>query len=297
MAKIRERFRDRVRDLPSTTQTLLIEKFSRNMVEEREGLLNSEIKARAWDQHARIIEIELNQVTQDPKTKVFAQPLVKGQVVFVNFIGLGQVLDEPHPAIIWDFNSTLGHVVVIPLSSKKKIGFDKSSIGVIKGLNPNPIHPPKESLVKIGQMTSVSRKSIKIVPDQTHAKVTPLSLSPLQLSKVEDMFRLHYLKEKLLRDVIFNVPQLIPIKLNAGDRTALYRPVTHVVIEDKLYYKCHDHVTMQCIDMIQLPVPLGVRKKLLRNLLSNTEVTWKPAEESIQQEIAKISQAAATSAV
>lgn len=295
MAEIWKKFRDRSRPLPDDIQYELLEKFAQQMVEKREGSLDPEIRTRLWDQHARMVETELMSIIRDPITQRFdTQSLKKGQIVHVSLIGLGEVLDDDHYVIVWDVQPNAGHVMVIPLTSKKRTTQEKFNIGLITGLT-----PPLESVVKVPQLTTISRKSIRIIYTQAqpgHPSI-PCQLSIQQLSKVEDLFREYMLKEPCLKLVIEKIPRLMPVTLTLNDRSALYRPVNYIVTSDKLFYKCHDFSTAQSISLAPIQIGTGNRNRLLQKLFSNNLVDQQQYDTEISSHIQTLAHAQVAASV
>lgn len=225
---------------------------------------------RVTEQHVRIIEVELNEVIQDPGTRVFDQPLHKGQVVHVKLIGLGNVLNEPHYAIVWDFEDAAGHLVIIPLTSQKRPN-DKNNIGIIEGITDRL--PAVASVVKIEQVTTVSRKAIHILKkDSTDSPPDriPVSLSPTQLLQVEDFFRTRYLKELNLMDVLVKkINNFVPLSIDRTHLSDLFRPVQYVIIGTDLYFRCSNYSCMVPIPLADVGyMKLRDRNSLVYNLCS-----------------------------
>ncbi|TVY06575.1 type II toxin-antitoxin system PemK/MazF family toxin [Paenibacillus cremeus] len=286
-----EKFRDQLKGLTNEQQLKLYEHFLRNLITEREAELPKELMLRAIEQHARIVDIELNVVPRNSETMVYEQPLQKGQVIHAKFIGLGEVLDAPHYAVIWDVNVKAGHVVVIPLSSKKRHGTDKRNIGVVEGISQRGL-VPTESLAKVDQMTTISRKAIHILTlegsdlDATEKKV-PVLLSDVQIQLVDDLFRTRYLNEPTLYDVIMrHIRLLVPVRIPESYLSYLSRPVSYILIGDKLYFKCGNNAEMKTIELVDLGfIKFKVRSDLIRSLLSDDAGIRTAAEESISGQL------------
>ncbi|KIV58374.1 hypothetical protein AM501_28560 [Aneurinibacillus migulanus] len=284
------KFKDNLQSLPKDVQDNLYDRFSNIILEEKLKKVSNDLKPKLIDQYYRIIDIETNKVVR-LDTGVFDQPLKKGQIIRVNFVGQGDVLNDWHFCIVWDVHLKAGHVVIIPLTSKKRDSFDKRNIGIIEGLNKRGAEV--ESLVKVNQIQSISRKSIHIMTKTSEGKTQPVVLSDSQLIAVEDLFRVHYLKEPLLFSVIKErIGVMVPKEMPTEHINALYRPVQFMISEDNLFYRCHDHADTKCIKLIDLSLLAGERKQILKALLSSNRQEKESAEAVIRNKLIAVEEAA-----
>jgi hypothetical protein len=90
-----------------------------SILKEKLAGLSEQVKGKALYQFARILDIEAAGSDYDSDKKEYKKVFIRFQVVLVNFIGPDRVIDESHPAIVWEAKQKNGHIVVIPLTSKK----------------------------------------------------------------------------------------------------------------------------------------------------------------------------------
>jgi hypothetical protein len=238
------------------------------------------IKSTIFSRFQRIIEVEKVVLLKNDKGQ-FEPLLKKGQLINVEFINQGSVLDENHPAIVWAADKKSEHIIVIPLTSKNGDGrFEKRNLGVINGYN------NLQSIVKINQPQSVSRKSVTLIKNKKNKNVV---LSDSQLIKFEDYFREYYLKEPNLRDIIQNkIGTMLPLEISEEDIIQSYRPVIYDVRGDELWYRFSNEDKMKKIDLVSLRITFTDRNKIIENIFSDdksvVESTFKDIQERMQLE-------------
>jgi hypothetical protein len=253
------------------------------------GLLD-EVKEKALFQFSRILDIEHKESDWDSTERIYKTAFARHQVVLVNFIGPDRVLDGTHPAIIWDASNKNGHVVVIPLTSKKRDEFSYFDIGFVEGLILDTREGPKKSIVLMNQIQSVSRKSVQLFMKEDGSG--PITLSSEQRIQIEDLFVRNYLGRKTtLRQVLQNIVKKIPDVDDMGWRADLDRTVIHIVFGQTIYYMLSDETWKQ-LRVLPLSVPLAKQKSLLRDVLLPDETIQGRAVKEIQRLVA-VAEAAA----
>jgi uncharacterized protein YifN (PemK superfamily) len=218
----------------------------------------------------RIVNIELRSLTQDMNTKEYKPVLTKGQVIDCDFVGQGSTLDKRHFAVIWAADRKSEHIIVIPLTSKDRSGKAAPfSLGVIDALNPPG--EEKDSIAKVNQPQSISRRSVHILTKKTdQGKRVPLCLDSIQLQKLNDIFRKYHLKEPLLRDVLdSSIGFRFPTTKLSVYRYLLNRPVQHVLVDDQLLCKAADDSNWTVIELVKIRgMNTTQRKGYLKGLFS-----------------------------
>ncbi|MEN1990799.1 hypothetical protein [Paenibacillus hubeiensis] len=267
------------RNLNSTKAQEIWEETGFKMVREKHSALGSKERIKTLHQFSQIVDTE---ASTPPVV-----PLVKGQVIHANLIGLGQVLNDPHFVIVWSYDQGYKNATVIPLSSNKRValssgkpGYDTNNqfnLGVIAGLNNT------ESLLKINQMTTITLKGIKhtFSGNQVH-------LSPDQLQHVEDIFREKYADYTLLYHLISKVHRKFPTNLLSEYEQYLYRPVMHFYDSntDILQFKTHEMsglISLQLKDIVKEVGGVGQHNRLLHNLVSKESAKRKSAYSQVSQ--------------
>lgn len=211
----------------------------------------------------RIITVE-NKTLRLNKNKQFLPMLIKGQLVNVEFISQGKVLDENHPAIVWAADKKCEHIIVIPLTSKDGEGrYEKRNLGKIKGYN------ELESIVKINQPHSVSRKSVAPIKQEVDGKLENVIISDNQLNLLDDFFREYHLKELSLRKVIEEkIGLMLPFNLSEEDIVQCNRPIIYDIQGNSLWYRFSNQQTMNKIELVKLKIRNAERKAMIESLFS-----------------------------
>jgi hypothetical protein len=134
---------------------------------------------------------------------LYVPPLTKGQMVFVNFAGIGSELDRGHFAIVWDdVSPRQDSIVIIPTKSEKPHykEYDHAfSIGQVDFFS-------KETWVQLRAITTISRKRITLTRFQPDSS-TPnreVYISDDQEKWIEDAMRVTFGKQMSLLDKILN---------------------------------------------------------------------------------------------
>lgn len=272
-------------------QVDMFEEISNQAIREKHKRLSSNpLKVKTLAQFARIVDIEIETGAR--------YPLQKGQVIFADLVGIGDVLDEPHFVIVWDCDTANGHVVVIPMTSNKfpPIALtpfvpsfqtrDKFNIGIIEGVKSSK--PNVESIVKISQIQSISWKSVHILKkkDPSTGADVEITLSPDQLRHVEDLFYWQYSKQPLLRDLLVNNLKMIPTNPPVEYETLLYRPVIAALGSSgsTLYFKANDDKHMRSLQLVSRISGVNFRdyKGLLNDICSKQQSTRLRAQTALQ---------------
>lgn len=262
--------------LNSTISQEIWEDTSFKMVKEKHSILPQKDRVKTLHQFSQIVDIEAA-----PPPVV---PLVKGQIIHANLIGLGSVLNDPHFVVVWDYDPGYKNVTVIPLSSNKKNalsgsrpGYDtnnKYNLGLIAGLNKS------ESVLKINQVTTITQKGI-----QYKFSGSEVHLSPDQLQHVEDMFREKYADYVLLSQLISNCHKF-PTNLLSEYEHYLYRPVMHVYDADTLLFKTHEMTSLYSLhlkDLVREIGGLSKHNRILKQLVSPDGAKRKVAYAQVTQ--------------
>ncbi|MCG7377360.1 type II toxin-antitoxin system PemK/MazF family toxin [Paenibacillus sp. ACRSA] len=148
----------------------------------------------------------------DPNTPtMFTPPIQKGQMIYVDFAGVGAELNNKHFAIVWDdVTDKQDKIVVIPVKSEKPKYRDypnSFSIGNVDFF-------PKETWVDVRELTSISRKRIcatQFESMQNANDFREVYLCSEQENRIEDAFRVYWGKQKSLLDrILENNKQRIP---------------------------------------------------------------------------------------
>jgi hypothetical protein len=231
-------------------------------------------------QFFRIVNTEKNNLQKDQSDN-FVPFLEKGQVIKVNFVGLGTVIDRSHYAVVWDAHPTNEHTVVIPLTSKVRAGKGYFEIGPIDGLE------AASHVIKSNQPQSISRKSIQIWTKKNEdGQNVVVTLEDWQLRKTEELFRISQLKEPTLVKVLNQFIGLkVPITPSIDYFENLYKPIHYFVLEDKLYYKVYQDAPIKIIETMNIGIRSGERKELLKKLFSEDASQRLIAESSIEDKI------------
>lgn len=135
----------------------------------------------------------------DHSTKIYTPVLNSGNkkyLIEVNFAGLGSEVNEKHYAIVWEQEPWRDHIVVIPTTSLKdttKIKPTLFNIGKVDFMT-------KETVVKLDQITTISRKKIKniIVKDYITGETGIAVLSNEQVMRIEEGLEILYFGAKTL---------------------------------------------------------------------------------------------------
>lgn len=290
---------NRLVGVPEDVQNKLAMQFLRELASSRETGLSEEMRIKVMDQYARLVEVELIDVptvkdkTTNADTGVYEQPLKKGQVVHVNLIGTGYVLNAPHYAIVWDCHPKAGTVGIIPLTSKKGTTPHKAEIGLIEGIEMKR-GVQVDSIVLIGQFTTVSRKAIQIQSKVTAVGSVPVTLSQDQMTKVKDMFRVRYMAIPTLYEVLDKkIDMKLPLSIEKTMLDDLYRPVEYVVIKDQLFVKCSDYSEMKVIEIRDIGrLKFPERRSFIQALLSMDDTVRIGAETAVNGKLQMLLQAA-----
>lgn len=237
----------------------------------------------------RIISIEQRTLAQNEK-KEFTPLLTRGQIIECDFVGQGSTLDNRHFAIVWSADRKSEHIVLIPLTSKNRDGIAAPfSLGVIDGLDAPGRE--KESIAKVNQPQSISRKSVHI-KKRADGSQEPVKLNESQMTKLIDIFRKYHLKEPHLNEVL---EKRIGFKLPTTPLSAyidlLHRPVQYFVQnENQLWCKAHDDNSWIVIEIVKVSgINTAKRKELLYFLFAGKENDYK----SIMNELISVQEAAA----
>ena len=145
---------DIIQENPQNTSLVNIRPEIINLDSNLNSLPNKGVD-RLIEKFDRMIDIEKQPSIKDDKNN-FTPPLKQGQIVFVNFIGQGTVLNGKHFGIVWYVQPKEGQVVVLPMTSKKKANQNLFDLGPIQGLQSSI------NVVLFHQPITVSRKSITI---------------------------------------------------------------------------------------------------------------------------------------
>lgn len=145
----------------------------------------------------------------------FEPILKKGYIVKCQFTGIGNELNFPHYAIVWNVDPSDETVNIIPLTSQKKGGSLKTlALGKItdfitKDSDNNFVN--KDSYLYINKMMESSRKRLKLVyakyPDGSakrdhRGKLIPLTITEEQILLITKAIKLYYINDG---DYLFNI--------------------------------------------------------------------------------------------
>lgn len=135
----------------------------------------------------------------------FEPILKKGYIVKCQFTGIGNELNFPHYAIVWNVDHSDETVNIIPLTSQKKGGslktlaLGKISNFITKDDDNNFVN--KDSYLYINKMMESSRKRLKLVYAQNQdgsakrdprGKLIPLTITQDQISLITKAIKLYY---------------------------------------------------------------------------------------------------------
>lgn len=237
------------------------------------------------DQFRRMVEIEARGLETDTGGR-YTPTLVAGQVVKVNFIGLGSVMNLPHFAVVWRALPYEPNLVVIPLTSKFKPGQEFYNLGQIDGL------PERDSIVVANQPQTVSRKSVRVCRKGANRE-SLVNLSEVQMMRLNDMVRRALARGELpLRNVLEkNIKIMVPL-LTKSHFDDLDRPVTYAIEGDILSYQIYDKVKINVVELVRLSITSKTRKELLRQLLSGNLDQINEAQTIIQMKLTEVQAAA-----
>lgn len=283
------------RSVSTTLEQDLFKQSGLAILKEKISSMTSDV-GKAIFQFSRIIDIE-NEAddTWDPVLREYTMEYPKFQVVLANLIGPDRVLDGKHPAIIWESSKKSATVVVIPLTSKKGTDFSYFNLGFINELILDPAVGPKESVVVMGQIHTVSRKALTILTKLDG--VTPITLDDNQKNKVMDLYVRQYFKRQYdLQHVLRTVVKKIP-PVGVGETNwilDLKRPVVYRYNNGNVLNYMLSDETWKSIRVISLPIKISEQRTIISNLTSTTEALRNQAISDVQARLSQ-TQAAATS--
>jgi hypothetical protein len=190
---------------------------------------------------------------------LFSPTLKHGQVVLVDFVGVGTVLNDQHFAIVWNPVATLGQVQVIPMSSK---GDSQHDIGEIDGLR------EKHNYILYHQVQNVSRKSIRV---WKNTKKQISKLNAYQRKQIKSQYRYYQLKEKdLLYKLKFETDGF-PISIPAEMLMSLNKTVYSKQHDKHLEIMLPHKQSFDKINLTKIKMSLEQKDKLLSKLTSENE--------------------------
>lgn len=158
---------------------------------------------------------QVDSVDNQTRPTMFSPPIQKGQMIFVDFAGIGAELDKQHFAIVWDdVKSTQDKVVIIPVKSEKpqyKEYPNSFSIGTVDFFT-------KETWVDVRELTAISRKRISGYQFESSPGANDHKeayLTPEQENRIKDAFRIYWGMQKTLLDrILENNKERVPTFLN-----------------------------------------------------------------------------------
>ncbi|WP_176586040.1 type II toxin-antitoxin system PemK/MazF family toxin [Priestia megaterium] len=170
-----------------------------------------------------IEEIEVEERGKTVKKRVYNPIVTKGQVIRVNFSGLGSELYKEHYAIVWDVKSNREQITVIPTYSYKSDTMEKNNLFNIGGVRNLYNLTNSETLVSIDQVTTISRK--RILATDFEGKTAYLTAD--QKKRIMDGFRAYWVKEKTLYNIISetykdHLPHFTDLNLSLNH---MFRPI------------------------------------------------------------------------
>ncbi|MGE7839068.1 type II toxin-antitoxin system PemK/MazF family toxin [Viridibacillus arvi] len=218
-----------------------------------------------------------------------------GELIYIEFSGLGSEIDENHYGIVWQSFRRKDTLVIIPTTSFKEESTRENgsvfNIGNVAFMN-------KESVVLLDQITNISRKKIdrskRHLTRQTigkHPNGKPkhmfAKISPEQQERIKDGFRVHFLKEKTLYDLLLlNYKDKMPYisEYNVQIRH-MYRPI---VINEKstpdvLFYSLYED--LEKLYTIPLFEYIGTLEN--RNIVFNNWVHAKADFDPVNEQVLK----------
>ncbi|EMI11256.1 hypothetical protein [Anoxybacillus gonensis] len=226
-------------------------------------------------------EIESNEDITKNEQGHFQPPLKKGQVVQVKFVGQGTVLNGKHFAIVWYVQPKEGQVVVLPMTSKKKVNqgiFDLGPIEVLK----SPIN-----VVLFQQPQTVPRESIHIWTKRIEKEPgvfenVPIELNEFQMMYMNSLFRYTHMREKdLFFKITFEtdkkIPQFIPKELIPH----LNRHLKVTIEDEKVKYKLPHEGEFKEFPLVSPNISVKERYRLLAGLFSKDDTTRTAAEQEV----------------
>lgn len=206
----------------------LLKEIMQNISEITERRTDTISRIKMYTSSAKVAddieEIEIEAKGGEMKKKKIYRPIVtKGQVIKVNFSGLGSELYKDHYAIVWDVKENREQLSVIPTYSYKFNTIEKSnlfSIGKVKNLFE---HTGSDTLVSIDQVTTISRKRII----ETEFNLIKAYLTPEQRKRIVDGFRAYWVGEETLYKHIIetyknHLPQFDDLNLSLSH---MFRPL------------------------------------------------------------------------
>lgn len=183
-----------------------------------------------------------------PNSKRFKISLSKGQMIHVDFSGLGSEHLGEHPAIVWDTQHTRDHVLVIPCTSYKldttvesEIAFD---IGPARFFDTNGAitsHLAIRTVVLLDQIQPVSRKRIV-----RHKTIDPLTrkggiakFGQDQLSRIEAGLKVLFFAEKtFFEKELLDIKGVLPEFLTNPDQYLhMHRSDYKIISDDDINMK------------------------------------------------------------
>lgn len=150
----------------------------------------------------------------DEENKVFT-PVINDQkkkyLIEVNFAGLGSEVNGVHYAIVWEAQNNRDDIVVIPTTSFKDFSTKEKpclfNIGKVG-------HMSKETVVKLDQITTISRKRIRnvVTTDQATNAAGIAALTDEQVKRIQEGFSILFLGESSLftKEILGNHKNRLP---------------------------------------------------------------------------------------
>jgi hypothetical protein len=170
---------------------------------------------------------KVDQVDNITSPTMFTPPIQKGQMIYVDFAGVGAELDNQHFAIVWDDVSiNQDRIIIIPVKSEKvkyKEYPHSFSIGKVDFLS-------RETWVDVRDITSISRKRIVVYQFESSVGANDhreVYLSKQQENRIEDALRVYWGKQKTLLDrILENNKERIPTFSDPPVQlTHMFRPI------------------------------------------------------------------------
>jgi len=163
---------------------------------------------------------------KDPTTGEYTPKLSKLQFISINFSGVGSEFDLNHFGIIWDCHPKRDEVLVIPTTSLKESTQETTTtfnIGRVGFFGP-------QTVVKLNQIIPVSRKRISKYLHFNPATNTAelVSITPDQMKRIEDGFRIMGTGEQSLFDFILGERSFLPELLSPDQYGHLFRPFVKI---------------------------------------------------------------------
>ncbi|SDY86873.1 hypothetical protein [Thermoactinomyces sp. DSM 45892] len=187
-----------------------------------------------------------DEVRFSPKHKknIYVPTIRTGELVVIQFAGLGSELDDIHYGVVWDVKHALDQVSILPTTSFKPnstkengLTFNIGQVGFLR----------EETVVKLQDATSVTRKKIlsnrHLDPHDPEGKLKNVRLNNQQMERIQDGLRVKDFKENtLFQEILTHRQDCLPIfDDHSVQYTHLNRPfIIHSSSHDQLRYTLHN---------------------------------------------------------